>query len=40
MAAPGRRLMLPHPVFGAMSDSAWRRWGYLHTDHHLRQFGA
>ena len=29
-----------HPVFGPMSDSAWLRWGYLHTDHHLRQFGA
>jgi len=30
----------PHPVFGWMSDAAWLRWGYLHTDHHLRQFGA
>ena len=30
----------PHPVFGRMSDSAWLRWGYLHMDHHLRQFGA
>lgn len=30
----------PHPVFGPMSESAWLRWGYLHTDHHLRQFGA
>jgi hypothetical protein len=29
-----------HPFFGAMSSSAWLRWGYLHTDHHLRQFGA
>lgn len=29
-----------HPIFGAMSDSAWLRWGYLHLDHHLRQFGA
>jgi hypothetical protein len=29
-----------HPVFGRMSRSAWLRWGYLHTDHHLRQFGA
>jgi hypothetical protein len=28
-----------HPVFGAMSRSAWHRWAYLHTDHHLRQFG-
>ena len=23
-----------------LSRSAWLRWGYLHTDHHLRQFGA
>lgn len=30
----------PHPVFGRMSDAQWHRWGYLHTDHHLRQFGA
>jgi Protein of unknown function (DUF1569) len=29
-----------HPIFGKMSDSAWRRWAYLHMDHHLRQFGA
>ena len=29
-----------HPVFGRMSDRAWLRWGYLHMDHHLRQFGA
>jgi hypothetical protein len=30
----------PHPVFGTMSHAEWLRWGYLHTDHHLRQFGA
>jgi hypothetical protein len=29
-----------HPVFGRMSSRAWLRWGYLHVDHHLRQFGA
>jgi hypothetical protein len=29
-----------HPTFGPMSDPAWLRWGYIHTDHHLRQFGA
>ncbi len=29
-----------HPRFGAMSDREWLRWGYLHMDHHLRQFGA
>ncbi|MEO8077864.1 MAG: DUF1569 domain-containing protein [Acidobacteriota bacterium] len=29
-----------HPIFQGMSEPAWRRWGYLHVDHHLRQFGA
>ncbi len=29
-----------HPIFGPMTESEWLRWGYLHTDHHLRQFGA
>jgi hypothetical protein len=29
-----------HPIFGPMSATAWLRWGYLHADHHLRQFGA
>ena len=28
-----------HPIFGAMSEMDWMRWGYLHMDHHLRQFG-
>ena len=28
-----------HPMFGAMRPADWMRWGYLHTDHHLRQFG-
>jgi hypothetical protein len=30
----------PHSLFGDMSRAAWLRWGYLHMDHHLRQFGA
>ena len=30
----------PHPTFGPMSGRAWLRWGYLHMDHHLRQFGV
>ena len=30
----------PHPIFGRMSDGDWLRWGYLHMEHHLRQFGA
>jgi hypothetical protein len=29
-----------HPIFGRMSRAEWLRWGYLHADHHLRQFGA
>ncbi len=37
---PGRLDERVHPVFGRMSRSAWLRWGYLHADHHLRQFGA
>ena len=28
-----------HPVFGPMTREDWQRWGYLHADHHLRQFG-
>lgn len=30
---------LPHPIFGKMTVDDWMRWGYLHADHHLRQFG-
>jgi hypothetical protein len=30
----------PHPFFGRMSGKEWMRWGYLHMDHHLRQFGV
>ena len=29
-----------HPYLGAMSATEWMRLGYLHTDHHLRQFGV
>jgi hypothetical protein len=35
-AVCGRR----HPLWGRLSEWEWGRWGYLHTDHHLRQFGA
>lgn len=28
-----------HPIFGPMQSNDWYRWGYLHADHHLRQFG-
>jgi len=27
-----------HPFFGKMTEFEWMRWGYLHCDHHLRQF--
>jgi hypothetical protein len=30
----------PHPVFGPMDPDDWFRWGHLHADHHLRQFGV
>jgi hypothetical protein len=30
----------PHPMFGRMDVDEWQRWGWLHTDHHLRQFGV
>ena len=29
-----------HPFFGEMSDDEWGQLLYLHTDHHLRQFGV
>lgn len=29
-----------HPIFGEFREDEWLRWGYLHADHHLRQFGA
>jgi len=29
-----------HPYLGTMSRNEWMRLGYLHTDHHLRQFGV
>ena len=30
----------PHPYLGRMSVAEWMRLGYLHSDHHLRQFGV
>jgi hypothetical protein len=29
-----------HPMFGMLSDGERMRHGYLHMDHHLRQFGV
>jgi hypothetical protein len=37
-AVPRTFVWAPHPIFGPLSDREWMRWGYLHTDHHLRQF--
>ena len=31
----GRR----HPALGPLTEAEWHRWAWLHTDHHLRQFG-
>lgn len=28
-----------HPIFGPLTHWEWMRWGYLHADHHFRQFG-
>lgn len=41
LTAPARSFeWQAHPIFGRMRDAEWLRWGYLHMDHHLRQFGA
>jgi hypothetical protein len=37
--ARGTKTAPTHPMFGPMSSADWMRWGYLHADHHLRQFG-
>ncbi|MEO6806041.1 MAG: DUF1569 domain-containing protein [Edaphobacter sp.] len=37
--ARGTHWAATHPMFGSMSAKDWMRWGYLHADHHLRQFG-
>ncbi|HXC95370.1 MAG TPA: DUF1569 domain-containing protein [Edaphobacter sp.] len=37
--ARGERSAPTHPMFGSMTPEDWKRWGYLHADHHLRQFG-
>jgi hypothetical protein len=29
-----------HPLFGPLSYEDWARLAWLHTDHHLRQFGV
>ena len=37
--AADRDALAPHPIFGRMGKWEWLRWGWLHMDHHLRQFG-
>jgi hypothetical protein len=37
--AKGTHYAPSHPMFGPMTPEDWMRWGYLHADHHLRQFG-
>jgi hypothetical protein len=39
-SAPPPKYSRTHPIFGPMTAQLWRRWAYLHLDHHLRQFGA
>jgi Protein of unknown function (DUF1569) len=34
------QMVAVHPMFGGMAHVDWLRWGYLHADHHLRQFSA
>jgi Protein of unknown function (DUF1569) len=34
-----RANLQPHPILGPLTNEEWQHWGYLHMDHHLRQFG-
>ncbi|HEX6496162.1 MAG TPA: DUF1569 domain-containing protein [Acidobacteriaceae bacterium] len=34
------QLIPVHPMLGEMQRADWQRWGWLHADHHLRQFSA
>ena len=38
IAAVHKAAVVPHPIFGRMGRREWLRWGWLHADHHLRQF--
>ena len=33
-------ITVEHTRFGPMQERDWLRWWWMHTDHHLRQFGA
>ncbi len=37
---PTADLRPTHPLMGPLTRSQWMRWGFRHTDHHLRQFGC
>ena len=39
-ASKTERDVHPHPIFGPLTTWEWQRWGWLHADHHLRQFGV
>ena len=39
-ASQTERDVHPHPIFGPLTTWEWQRWGWLHADHHLRQFGV
>jgi hypothetical protein len=39
-AQRGRTEWPVHPAFGKLSRKWWGVLGYVHTDHHLRQFGV
>lgn len=36
----GGRGLGPHVALGPLSPGEWGRWGWRHTNHHLRQFGV
>jgi len=37
---PGSLASVEHPFFAKMTPEEWLRWGWLHMDHHLRQFNS
>jgi hypothetical protein len=37
---PADALLDAHPLLGKFTREDWMRWGYLHADHHLRQFNS
>jgi hypothetical protein len=37
--AEAPRISIQHTRFGPMRAKDWLRWWWMHTDHHLRQFG-